>query len=75
MSRNLEQISAGTASRSVSDRRVKVRPTTFAAVAGRSIRRTVSPERTLRDQVRNLRMAISDLTIQLSDLTAGLGRE
>jgi hypothetical protein len=52
------------------------RPTNHGcAAAGRSIRRMVSLEHALHNQVRNLRMALSDLKIQVSDLAAAYGRE
>jgi len=54
--------------RGVSERTVNVRQTTSCGGGGRSIRRMVSPEHTLHDQVRNLRMTLSDPTIQVSDL-------
>lgn len=64
-----------TVHRGVSERPVNVRQTSSAAARGRSIRRTVSLERPLHEQVRNLRMALSDLKIQVSDLAAAFGRE
>ena len=70
-----ERTSAVTVHRDVSDRPVNVRLTTPAAAAGRSIRRMVSRDHTLHDQVRNLRMAPSDLKIQVSDIAAAFGRE
>jgi hypothetical protein len=57
------------------ERPVNVGQTTSAAAAGRSVRRLVSLEHTLHDQVRNLRMAPSDLKIQVSDIAAAFGRE
>ena len=57
--------------RGVSARPVTVRQTT---AKGRFIRRNVSRQHTLNDQVRNLRMAVSDLKIQVSDLAAALWR-
>jgi hypothetical protein len=67
-----ERTSAGMIHRGVSDRPVKAQRTT---AEGRFIRRMVSREHTLNDQVRNLRMAVSDLRIQVSDLAAVFGRE
>jgi len=66
-----ERTSAGTVHRGVSERLVNVRQKT---AEGRPIRRMVSRERTLHDQVRNLRMELSDLKIQVGDLAAVFGR-
>jgi hypothetical protein len=59
----------------MSERAVNVRQVTSAAAAERSIRRRVSLERPLHDQVRNLRMALSDLQIQVHDLAVAFVRE
>ena len=72
MDENHERRSAGTVQRGVSERPVNVRRTT---VEGRPIRRMVSREHTLHDQVRNLRMELSDLKIQVGDLAAAFERE
>jgi hypothetical protein len=71
MDENHERTSAGTVHRSVSKRLVNVRQ---ATVEERPMRRMVSRERTLHDQVRNLRMELSDLKIQVGDLAAVVGR-
>jgi hypothetical protein len=57
MHENHERTSPVTVHRAISERPVNVRHSTSAA-AGRSIRRMVSREHTLHDQVRNLRMAL-----------------
>ena len=71
MEGNHERASAATVDRGVSERPVNVRQTT---AEGRSIRRMVSREHTLHDQVRNLRMELSDLKVQVGDLAAVFGR-
>jgi hypothetical protein len=70
MDENHERASGATVHRGVSERPVNVRQTT---VEGRPIRRMVSREHTLHDQVRDLRMEVSDLTIQVGDLAAVVG--
>jgi hypothetical protein len=70
MDENHERTSAGTVHRGVSERLVNVRQTT---AEGRPIRRTVSREHTLHDQVRNLRMELSDLKIQVATSPPGSG--
>jgi hypothetical protein len=67
MRENYEHTRAVMVRRAVSERPVDVRQTTAEQ---RSIRRMVSREHTLHDQVRNLRMALSDLKIQVSELAA-----
>ena len=74
MHENHQRTRAVTVHRDVSERPVNVRHITSAAT-GRSIRRMVSREHALHDQVRSLRMALSDLKIQVSDLAAAFGRE
>ena len=71
MDENHERTSAGTVHRGVSKRPVNVRQ---ATVEERPMRRMVSREHTLHDQVRNLRMELSDLKIQVGDLAAAVGR-
>ena len=71
MGEHHERTSAGTVHRGVSARPLNVRQTT---AEGRSIRRMVSREHTLHDQVRNLRMEVSDLKVQVGDLAAVFGR-
>ena len=71
MDENHERRSAGTVQRGVSERPVNVRQTT---VEGRPIRRMVSREHTLHDQVRNLRIELSDLKVQVDDIAAVVGR-
>ena len=71
MDENHERTSAGTVHRGVSERPVNVRQTT---VEGRPIRRMVSREHTLHNQVRNLRMELSDLKVQVGDLASVVGR-
>jgi hypothetical protein len=63
--------SVATVGRGVSERPVNVRQIT---AEGRSIRRMVSREHTLHDQVQNLRMELSDLKVQVGDLAAVFGR-
>jgi len=65
MDEHHERPSAVTLHRGVSERSVNVRQ---ATVKKRPIRRMVSREHTLHDQVRNLRMELSDLKIQVGDL-------
>jgi hypothetical protein len=71
MDENHQRAGAATVGRGVSERPVNVRQTT---AEGRSIRRMVSREHTLHDQVRNLRMELSDLKVQVGDLAAVFGR-
>jgi len=70
---NHERTGAVAVHRGVPERQVTVRHTTAAVTPGRSLRRTVTPAHTLRDQVRNLRMAVSDLQLKVSDLSGAFG--